>query len=61
MYTEREVIAGGRREDVEALWGRTGAGWVVDGEDIWREGREEEGWGRLGQIHQTAGGISESA
>ena len=60
MYTERgKVIAGGRLKDVKALWRRTGAGWVVDGEDIWREGREEEGWVRPGQIHQRAYGTSE--
>ena len=45
MRTGREVMGGGRREDVRELWGRTSGGWVVEG--------RREGWEQIEQDLMT--------
>ena len=48
----REVVRRGRKEDLRAVWQNTERWWGVDGERIWKEDGEEEGWGKIEEIIQ---------
>ena len=60
LWTSREVLVEGAREHLRTVWevtverereGWGGAGgWGVDGREVVREGREEEGWGEVLEI-----------
>ena len=47
VWTSREVVARGRREDLGALWKITEGEWTVDEEWIRKRDGEVEGWGTI--------------
>ena len=51
VYTGREVLGRGRREDVREVWMSTEERWVVDGRQVRRE-EEEEGWQVLDELRR---------
>ena len=44
------MLARGGEEEVYRVWGATQWRWEVEGRDVWRWGRRQEGWGELGEL-----------
>ena len=50
IYTSREVVRRGRREDLRTVWDKTEVAWSVDEKYIWYMDEREEGWEQIEKI-----------